>query len=57
MALITSILIITFRKLNKISSYKIAKLRFSIELENIIIGQIVMLCGGDINKFNEIYDP
>ena len=57
MTLITSILIIAFRKLNKISSYKIAKLRFSIELENIMIGQIVMLCGGDLNKFNNLYDP
>lgn len=57
MTLITSILIIAFRKLNKISSYKIAKLAFSIELENIMIGQIVMLCGGDIEKYNRIYDP
>lgn len=57
MTLITSILIIAFRKLNKISSYKIAKLAFSIELENIMIGQIVMLCGGDLEKFNKLYDP
>lgn len=57
MTLITSILIIAFRKLNKISSYKIAKLRFAIEIENNMIGQIVMLCGGDINKFNEFYGP
>lgn len=57
MTLITAILIIAYRKLNKISSYKIAKLRFSLELENLIIGQIILLCGGDINKFNEIYGP
>jgi hypothetical protein len=57
MSLITAILIITFRKLNKISSYKIAKLRFSLELENIMIGQIVLLCGGDLDKFNNLYDP
>lgn len=57
MSLITAILIIAFRKLNKISSYKIAKLRFALELENIMIGQIVVLCGGDISKFNKIYDP
>lgn len=57
MSLITAILIIAFRKLNKISSYKIAKLRFSLELENIVIGQIVLLCGGDLDKFNSIYDP
>jgi len=57
MTLITLILIIKFRKLNKISSYKIAKLAFSIELENIMIGQIVMICGGDLDKFNKLYDP
>ena len=57
MTLITAILIIAYRKLNSLSSYKIAKLKFSLELENIIIGQIVLLCGGDINKFNQIYDP
>ena len=57
MSLITAILIIAFRKLNKISSYKIAKLRFSLELENIMIGQIVLLCGGDLDKFNNLYDP
>ena len=57
MTLITAILIIAFRKLNKISSFKIAKLRFSLELENIMIGQIVLLCGGDLDKFNSFYDP
>ena len=57
MTLITSILIIAFRKLNSISSYKIAKLRLSIELENELIGQIVVLCGGDLNKYNQIYGP
>ena len=57
MSLITAILIIAFKKLNKISSYKIAKLRFALELENIMIGQIVMLCGGNLDKFNSIYDP
>lgn len=57
MTLITAILIIAFRKLNKLSSYKIAKLRFSLELETSLIGQIVYLCGGDLDKFNSIYDP
>lgn len=57
MSLITAILIIALKKLNKISSYKIAKLRFAIELENIIIGQIVIMCGGDISRFNELFDP
>ena len=57
MTLITSILIIAFRKLNKLTSYKIAKLRFALELENSVIAQIVLLCGGDQSKFNAIFDP
>lgn len=57
MSLIASILLITYRKLNKISGNKIAKLRFNFELENLVIGQIVAFCGGDIDKFNEIYGP
>lgn len=57
MTLITSILIIAFRKLNKLTSYKIAKLRFALELENSVIAQIVLLCGGDLSKFNELFDP
>jgi transposase len=57
MTLITAILIIVYRKLNKVSSFKIAKLRFSLELETTLIGQIVYLCGGNLDKFNSIYDP
>lgn len=57
MTLITSILIIAFRKLNKLTSYKIAKLRFALELENSVIAQIVLLCDGDLSKFNELFDP
>ena len=56
MTLITAILVIAFRKINKISSFKIAKLRLSLELETTIIGQIVYLCGGDLGKFNSLYD-
>lgn len=57
MTLITAILVIAFRKINKISSFKIAKLRLSLELETTLIGQIVYLCGGDLDKFNNLYDP
>jgi len=45
--MILAILIIAYKKLNKISSIKIAKLKFEIELENEIIKQIVILCGGN----------
>lgn len=47
MTMILAILIIAYKKLNKISSIKIAKLKFEIELENEIIKQIVILCGGN----------
>ena len=49
--LILAILIIVYKKLNKISSYKIAKIRFANELEMEIVKYIVILCGGDIAKF------
>jgi hypothetical protein len=41
MTMILAILIIAYKKLNKVSSIKIAKLKFEIELENEIIKQIV----------------
>ncbi|MCX6207981.1 MAG: IS4 family transposase [Bacteroidetes bacterium] len=47
MTMILAILIITYKKLNKISNIKIAKLKFEIELENEIIKEIVILCGGN----------
>jgi hypothetical protein len=50
MTMILAILIIAYKKINKIKSFKIAKLRFEIELENEMIKTIVMLCGGDPGK-------
>jgi|SRR5215213_8212755 len=50
MTMILAILIIAYKKINKIKSFKIAKLRLEIELENEMIKAIVMLCGGDPNK-------
>ena len=50
MTMILAILIIAYKKINKIKSFKIAKLKFEIELENEIIKTIVMLCGGDPGK-------
>ncbi len=49
MTMILAILIIAYRKLNRIKGFKIAKLRFEIELENEIIKTIVLLCNGDPN--------
>jgi hypothetical protein len=50
MTMILAILIIAYKKINKIKSFKIAKLKFEIELENEIIKTIVMVCGGDPGK-------
>lgn len=50
MTMIVAVLIIAYKKLNGIDSYKIAKLQFEIELENQIIKTIVTLCGGDPRK-------
>jgi hypothetical protein len=47
MTMIVAILLIAYKKANKIKGYKIAKLNFEIELENDIIKEIVILCGGD----------
>lgn len=50
MTMILAILIIAYKKINKIKSFKIAKLKFEIELENEIIKTIVVLCGGNPGK-------
>lgn len=56
MTLILAMLIIVFKKLNKIGSYKIAKLQFELELEKDIIKAIVELCGGDPNKAPHLFN-
>jgi hypothetical protein len=50
MTMIVSVLILAYKKINNIKGYKIARLKFEIELENEIIKTIVVLCGGDPNK-------
>lgn len=47
MTMIAAILILAFKKINKISGYKIAKLKFEIQLDNLLIKEIVVLCGGN----------
>jgi hypothetical protein len=56
MTLILAILIIVFKKLNNIGSYKIAKLQVELELEKDIIKAIVELCGGDPNKAPHLFN-
>jgi hypothetical protein len=56
MTLILSILLIAFKKLNNVDSYKIAKLKFSQELETEIVKQIVFLSGGDPDKLPHLFN-
>ncbi len=58
MTLILSILVIAYKKSNKIAGYKIAKLKIANELESELIKEIVILCGGNPYKFfNNNSDP
>ena len=56
MTMILAILIIAYKKLNNIKGYKIAKLRFELELENEIIKAIVTLCGGDPARAEHLFN-
>jgi len=56
MTLILSILLIAYKKLNKISSYKITKLMFSNDLETEIVREIVIICGGNPNKMKHLFN-
>jgi hypothetical protein len=47
MTLIVAILILAYKKLNRIKFYKMAKLEFELELDNELTKAIVILCGGD----------
>ena len=51
--LILSLLILIYKEKNKISSYKIAKIRFANELDMEITKEIVLACDGSISKFNK----
>jgi len=55
MTMILAILIIAFKKINEIKSFKIAKLKFELALDNEIIQQIVLLCGGDPSKAAHLF--
>lgn len=55
MTMILAILIIAYKKLNKIKGFKMAKMQFDIELDNEITKMIVILCGGDPNKAHHLW--
>lgn len=54
MILITAMLILVYKKVNKIEGYKIAKLEFTDKLQLEIIKELVILCGGDPTKLKSI---
>lgn len=56
MTMILAVLILAYKKLNKIKGFKIAKLKFEIELENEVIKTIVILCGGNPEKAAHLFN-
>ncbi len=50
MTVIVAILILIYKKINEIKSYKIAKYEFTEELNMEIIKEIVVICDGDPSK-------
>lgn len=56
MTMIVAILVIAYKKLNKLKGFKLAKLRFEIELENEIIKTIVILCNGNPNLAPHLFN-
>lgn len=55
MTMITAVLLLAYKKINKLKGYKIAKLKFETELETDIIKTIVVLCGGDPSKAPHLF--
>lgn len=56
MTLILAMLITVYKKKNKLTGYKIVKLKICNELQKSIIKEIVIMSGGDINKVAHIID-
>ena len=54
MILITAMLILIYKKTNKIEGYKMAKLKFTDELQMEVVKEIVIICGGDPKKLKDI---
>jgi hypothetical protein len=51
--LIVAILLLVYKKKNKLSGFKIMKLKFQIELERDIVKTIVVMCHGDPDLFEK----
>ncbi len=52
----TAILIIAYKKINKIKGFKIARLKFELELETEIMKAVVILCGSDPAKASHLFN-
>jgi transposase len=50
MKLIAAVLLTAYRELNSLKGYKIVKMRFAFELEEELIKEVVIICGGDPSK-------
>jgi len=53
--MILAILILSYKKINRLNGFKITKLKFELELENEIIKEIVKLCGGDPDRAAHLF--
>jgi len=56
MTMIVAILVLAYKKLNNIKGFKIAKLAFEIELDNLMIKEIVVLSGGNPDKVSHLWN-
>jgi len=56
MILIIAMKILIYKKVNNMEGYKIAKLKFTDELQMQIIKEIVIVCGGDPKIMKKIYN-
>ncbi len=55
--LIAAALIMVFRRRNRITSYKIAKIRFVNQLYDDLIKIVIQLCGGDPSLYGRVVSP
>jgi hypothetical protein len=53
--MIASMMILLYKKVNKIEGYRIAKLMFIADIEKEITGEIVKMCGGDFKRYKQLY--
>jgi IS4 transposase len=55
MTLIVAILILVYKKMNRIKFYKMARLELELELDNELTKAIVILCGGDPERAPHLF--